>query len=91
MRTLPIDSYILDMLNHFTKRHDTDDFSFGINRHRAWQIVRDCTIRAARPWVLFNRLHRQALYSAPHPYQQQEKDLARKSTPGARSSSSCGQ
>jgi len=46
IRTLPIDSDTLDMLAEFVTEHDSNDLIFGINRHRGWQIVRDCARRA---------------------------------------------
>jgi integrase/recombinase XerD len=49
MRTLPIDSDTLDMLRDFIMLHNRNDLIFGINRHRAWQIVRECAKRAGLP------------------------------------------
>ena len=46
MRTLPIDGDTLEMLADFIRRDKTKGLIFGINRHRAWQIVRDCADRA---------------------------------------------
>ncbi len=52
MRTLPIDGDTLEMLADFIRRDKTKGLIFGINRHRAWQIVRDCAHRAGlRPLV----------------------------------------
>ena len=48
-RTLPIDGDTLEMLADFIKRDKTKGLIFGINRHRAWQIVRDCAERAGLP------------------------------------------
>ena len=45
MRTLPIDNDTLDMLSDFIRRHDRNDLIFSINRHRAWQLVRECARR----------------------------------------------
>ena len=42
MRTLPIDAETLDILTDFIRSHDKNGFIFGINRHRAWQVVREC-------------------------------------------------
>lgn len=48
MRTLPIDSDTLDMLDEYINGGKAaypcspDSLVFGINRHRAWQIVRQC-------------------------------------------------
>ncbi|MBM4463609.1 MAG: integrase [Chloroflexi bacterium] len=51
VRTLPVDRQTMDMLRDYiacsgflTEKGRT--FIFGINRHRAWQIVRDCARRA---------------------------------------------
>ncbi|MBI2858292.1 MAG: tyrosine-type recombinase/integrase [Chloroflexi bacterium] len=53
-RQLPVDSKTLDMLKEFVERggpvvRDGKRFLFGINRHRAWQIVRECADRAGLP------------------------------------------
>jgi len=48
-RTLPVDSDTLGMLADFIKRDKTQGLIFGINRHRAWQIIRDCAQRAGLP------------------------------------------
>lgn len=54
MRTLPIDSATLEMLRDYMKRgdpisHNGKELIFGINRHRAWQIIKDCAERANLP------------------------------------------
>jgi integrase/recombinase XerD len=51
LRTLPVDADTLRMLRDYIKRggpvtRDGAKFIFGINRHRAWQIIRDCADRA---------------------------------------------
>jgi integrase/recombinase XerD len=51
MRTLPLDSQTLDMLQDYIRRggpvsRDGKRWIFGVNRHRAWQIIRDCADRA---------------------------------------------
>jgi len=51
IRTLPVDGNTLDMLGDYIKRggpvlKDGQRLVFGINRHRAWQVVRDCAERA---------------------------------------------
>jgi integrase/recombinase XerD len=46
MRTLPLDGDTLDMLTDFVRGRDRNSAIFGINRHRAWQIVRECARRA---------------------------------------------
>jgi integrase/recombinase XerD len=49
VRTLPLDSETLDMLASFTRQQDRNGVIFGVNRHRAWQIVRECAKRAGLP------------------------------------------
>ena len=49
MRTLPIDSDTLGMLADFVSRDKTKGLIFRINRHRAWQVVRECAERAGLP------------------------------------------
>lgn len=49
VRTLPLDSDTLEMLRDFITRDKTKGLIFGINRHRAWQIVRDCAQGAGLP------------------------------------------
>ncbi len=56
-RTLPIDSGTLGMLREYIERggpvvRDGKRFIFGINRHRAWQIVRECAERAGLPHLI---------------------------------------
>ena len=51
VRTLPVDSEMLAMLQDYIRRggpvsRKANTLIFGINRHRAWQIVRDCAQRA---------------------------------------------
>ncbi len=54
IRTLPVDRDTLEMLrdhinsNQATSRDDSV-LLFGLNRHRAWQIIRDCARRAGLP------------------------------------------
>lgn len=54
IRTLPVDRDTLGMLrdhidsNQATSRDDSV-LLFGLNRHRAWQIIRDCAGRADLP------------------------------------------
>jgi len=52
MRTLPIDSDTLKMLADFIKRDRTKGLIFKVNRHRAWQIVRDCADNAGLPHLV---------------------------------------
>jgi integrase/recombinase XerD len=49
VRTLPIDGGTLDMLAGFIKRDKTIGLIFQINRHRGWQVVRECAQRAGLP------------------------------------------
>ena len=53
-RVLPIDSDSLKMLKEYVQRggpvvKEGKRLIFGINRHRAWQIVRDCAQKAGLP------------------------------------------
>ncbi len=48
-RTLPLDAETLGMLHDFIRRDATKGLIFGINRHRAWQIVKECSDRAGLP------------------------------------------
>lgn len=57
LRTLPVDGKMLGMLRDYIDRggpisHNGKQLLFGINRHRAWQIVRDCAIRAGLPQLV---------------------------------------
>jgi integrase/recombinase XerD len=57
LRTLPVDADTLRMLKDYIQRggpvtRDGVKFVFGINRHRAWQIVRDCAARAGLPHLI---------------------------------------
>ena len=54
MRTIPIDSNTLEMLRDYIRRGGPVSQSgkkliFGINRHRAWQIIRECAEKAGLP------------------------------------------
>ena len=54
MRTLPLDSDTLEMLKDYIKRggpvkQKEMRLLFGINRHRAWQIVKECAEKAGLP------------------------------------------
>jgi len=54
VRTLPIDDDTLDMLKGYIHRggpilREGKAFIFGINRHRAWQIIKECAQRAGLP------------------------------------------
>jgi integrase/recombinase XerD len=48
-RTLFLDDETLEMLRHFIEKDKTQGLIFGINRHRAWQVVRECAQRAGLP------------------------------------------
>ena len=53
-RVLPIDRDTLKMLKEYVRRggpvvKDGKTLVFGINRHRAWQIVRECAEKAGLP------------------------------------------
>jgi integrase/recombinase XerD len=49
VRTLPVDNDTIGMLADFIRRDKTKGIIFRINRHRAWQVVRDCADRAGLP------------------------------------------
>jgi len=54
MRILPLDSDTLEMLKGYIKRGGPVEqkgkrLLFGINRHRAWQIIKECAERAGLP------------------------------------------
>jgi len=54
MRTLPVDPESLEMLAQYIRRggvvlKNGGRLVFGINRHRAWQIVNECAERARLP------------------------------------------
>jgi len=54
MRTLPLDRDTLRMLKNYIKRggpvnREGRMLIFGINRHRAWQIVKECAEKAGLP------------------------------------------
>ena len=56
-RMLPIDGDTLKLLKEYVQRggpviRDEKRFILGINRHRAWQIVRDCAEKAGLPEVV---------------------------------------
>jgi integrase/recombinase XerD len=53
-RLLPIDDETLEMLREYIERggpvvRDGKRLIFGINRHRAWQIVKGCAEKAGLP------------------------------------------
>jgi integrase/recombinase XerD len=57
MRTLPIDHETVEMLANYMRRGGSlskkgENLIFGINRHRAWQIIKECAERAGLPKLL---------------------------------------
>ena len=57
VRTLPLDKESLDMLREYIKRggpvnREEKHLLFGINRHRAWQIVKELAEKAELPKLL---------------------------------------
>lgn len=57
MRTLPLDTDTIKMLTEYISRdgpveRDGKKLIFGINRHRAWQITRDCADKAGLPKLI---------------------------------------
>jgi integrase/recombinase XerD len=53
-RILPVDTVILKMIKHYVQHggpviKNGKKLIFGINRHRAWQIVRECAEKAGLP------------------------------------------
>ena len=56
-RILPLDNHTLTMLKEYIERggpfgKSEGKLIFGINRHRAWQIVRDCARKAGLPMLI---------------------------------------
>jgi integrase/recombinase XerD len=54
VRTLPLDTETLEILTDYVKRGGPvkrrgKKLLFGINRHRAWQIVKECAAKAGLP------------------------------------------
>lgn len=54
MRVLPLDRDTLEVLKDYIKRggpvsRNGKNLVFGINRHRAWQIIKECAERAGLP------------------------------------------
>ena len=57
MRTLPLDEGTLKMLNDYIKRGgpvtlNGKELLFGINRHRGWQIIKECAEKAGLPKLI---------------------------------------
>jgi len=56
-RTLPVDEETLTMLKEYIRRNGPVSQNgkrvlFGINRHRAWQIVKECAVSARLPRLI---------------------------------------
>jgi integrase/recombinase XerD len=56
-RVLPVDRETMEMLTEYVERGGPvsrvgKNLIFGINRHRAWQIVRDCAEKAGLPSLI---------------------------------------
>ncbi len=69
-RTLPVDEKTLAMLREYIDRggavsRNGKQYLFGINRHRAWQIVRECALKAGLP-RLVNPETGKTHYVSPH-------------------------
>ena len=52
LRTLPVGGDTLEMLADFVRRDKTKGLIFRINRHRAWQVVRQCAEKAGLPDIV---------------------------------------
>jgi integrase/recombinase XerD len=65
MRILPVDANTLNMLTYFIEMEGKNGLIFDINRHRAWQVVRQCATRAGLP-ALVNPETGKARGVSPH-------------------------
>ena len=65
IRAIPVDRGTLEMLADFIRRDKTKGLIFRINRHRAWQIVKECSERAGLP-TLVNPETGKVRYVSPH-------------------------
>jgi integrase/recombinase XerD len=70
MRTLPLDDNTLNMLRDYIRRggpvrQGIKTLLFGISRHRAWQIIKECGERAGLP-KLVNPETGKVHYVSPH-------------------------
>jgi len=70
MRTLPLDDNTLNMLRDYIGRggpvkQGTKTLLFGISRHRAWQIIKECGESAGLP-KLVNQETGKVHYVSPH-------------------------
>ena len=57
LRTLPVDEVTLAMLKEYIKRNGPVSRKgkrslFDVSRHRAWQIIKDCALRARLPLLV---------------------------------------
>jgi integrase/recombinase XerD len=57
MRMLPLDNDTLEMLRDYIRRggpvkREGKVLIFGVNRHRAWQIIKECAKRAGLPKLI---------------------------------------
>jgi integrase/recombinase XerD len=57
VRTLPLDADTLGLLRNYIRRggpvqREGKRLIFGINRHRAWQIIKECAERAGLPKII---------------------------------------
>jgi len=57
VRTLPLDNGTLKILKDYIQRggpvtRNGKELLFGINRHRAWQIIKECAQRASLPGLI---------------------------------------
>jgi len=56
-RVLPLDKDTLSLLREYIRRggpvvRDSKKLIFGINRHRAWQVIRECAKKAGLPRLI---------------------------------------
>ena len=70
VRSLPIDAETLGMIRDYIDRggpvsSDGKQLLFGINRHRAWQIVRDCAEKAGLGDLVYSESGK-AHHVSPH-------------------------
>jgi integrase/recombinase XerD len=55
IRVLPVDEATLEMLKNYVNTRSSNNCKsplFRLNRHRAWQIIRDCARRAGLPGLV---------------------------------------
>ncbi len=70
LRTLPVDKGTLDMVQEFIKRGGPVEkngrrYLFPITRNRAWQIFRECAIKAGLPEII-NQATGRVHHVSPH-------------------------